>query len=238
MSDGKLNSKPADLLFDELEELDLLKDSLTGLKLQEEDLSGLSARIQKRFEEQKEAAAKEGTVSRARQLLLLNALLRTRKTLRGVTNLDLGSKVELKLICDDLQGWPRMLIVPLAKDQDLIDLPQFEVSGVERSGIAEFVARIPGSNVREELLLHREDDLSRVSRTLKRNLRLYLDKLTEEILNPRKFPEQNIQPVETKQIIEDGPALRDVNLFEEGFQEDVLEKLPQLEEIKLLEGLE
>ena len=121
----------------------------------------------------------------------------------------------------------------------LIELSNFEVTGSERPGVVEITMRIPGTSFKEELLISRQEDLQRISRTLKRNIRLYLDQLTDEIIKP-KFRASVSAPVEEVAVkaLNEGQALKEVNLFEERANDNILETLPQLEEIQVLKGLD
>ena len=222
----------------ELDQLDLLGGDSPSSK-SEDDISTFSARIQKRFEDQREVQKREDDGARLRQYYLLTALLRARKTLRGVSLLKLGNNVELELLCDDFQGWPRILVIPNHAKDDLIELSNFEVTGSERPGVVEITMRIPGTSFKEELLISRQEDLQRISRTLKRNIRLYLDQLTDEIIKP-KFRASVSAPVEEVAVkaLNEGQALKEVNLFEERANDNILETLPQLEEIQVLKGLD
>jgi len=224
-------------LIEELDQFDLFQSPPESSveKDLDSDFTTFSARIQKRFEEKKEAEEKEGTSIRYRHSLLLAALLKARKAVRGVSSLNLGGRVELDIVCDDLQGWPRISIIPRQGD-DCLELSHFEISGIERSGLAEITMRIPGSQLREDLLINKDEDLLRVSRTLKRNLRLYLDQLTEEIINPKVMPETPKNGASEK--IAEKTALKEVDLFEDHHVADLLEKLPQMDEVEALKGFE
>ena len=225
--------------IEELDQLDLLGSDNSPSGGSEVDISTFSARIHKRFEEQKEVQKREDDGARLRQFYLLSALLRARKILRGVSQLKLGNNVNLEIVCDDFQGWPRVLITPNHSKDDLIELSHFEVTGSERPGVVEITMRIPGTSFKEELIISKPDDLQRVSRVLKRNIRLYLDQLTDEIIKP-KFRASAIAPVQENAIkaLNEGQALKEVNLFEDHSNGNVLETLPQLEEIQALNGLE
>jgi hypothetical protein len=237
LSDPKPPSDLSSSLL-ELDQLDLLSGDTSSFNRSDVDVSTFSARIQKRFDEQKEVQKREDEGARLRQYFLLSALLRARKVLRGVAKLKLGNLVDLEIICDDFQGWPRILLTPNHIEDDLIDLPNFEVTGGERPGFVEVTIRIPGSSFKEELLISKEEDLLRIARILKRNLRLYLDQLTDEIIKPRqRTVAVKAEPTAVKALHE-GAALKEVDLFEEGTNREVLETLPQLEEIQALKGFE
>ena len=203
-------------------------------------MSTFSARIQKRFEEQKEVQKREDDGARTRQFYLLSALLRARKILRGVSLLKLGNSVNLEVVFDDFQGWPRILIIPNHVKDDLIELSQFEVTGSERPGVVEITMRIPGTSFREELLISKQEDLLRVTRVLKRNIRLYLDQLTDEIIKPKFKDSTNKAEIDVPVVksLNEGQALKEVNLFEERFGDEVLDTLPQIEEIQSLKGFD
>lgn len=221
----------------ELDQLDLLGSEGPPGK-PEVDISSFSARIQKRFEEQKEVQKREDDGARQRQLYLLSALLRARKILRGVSQLKLGNNVLLEILYDDFQGWPRILITPNHAEDDLIELSQFEVTGCERPGVVELTIRIPGTSFREELLISKQEDLQRVTRILKRNIRLYLDQLTDEIIKP-KFKPVIAAAVEEPVVkaLNEVHALKEANLFEE-HNDETLETLPELDVIHALDGLD
>jgi len=213
----------------ELDELDLFSnaDPLAqddSLNLQ---LTALSSRMQKRFEEHREAESQAEKDARSRHLILMTGLMRARKILRGVANLQIGGGVELKLVCDDLQGWPRIAILPRKIDDPDIQLSGFEVSGTDRSGISQI--EVLGGKIREQLLLPRPEDLDRIPRLMKRVVRFYLDTLAEEILSAKRKPAEEKLP---EKIIEEapspGPALHGADLFEEALGEDILETLPEL----------
>lgn len=222
----------------ELDQLDLL-GSTNDSSQPDVVLSTFSARIQRRFEEQKEVQKREDDGARARQFYLLSALLRVRKILRGVSLLKLGNNVTLEVTFDDFQGWPRILISPNHLKDDLIELSQFEVTGSERPGVVEITMRIPGTSFKEELIISRQEDLLRVSRILQRNIRLYLDQLTDEIIKPR-FKDSTKAAVEANAVrsLSEGQALKEVNLFEERSGDEVLDTLPQLEELEALKGFD
>jgi hypothetical protein len=216
----------------EIEELDLLSKQVTpspddtlGLKL-----SALSARMQKRFEEHKEAENRSELDARQRHLLLLQALLKVRKILKGVSALDIGAGVELKLVCDDFQGWPRVQIVPKRVDDPALEYPSFEVTGHDRGGVAQL--ELNSTVIREHHLLLKDEDLERLPRVMKRVIRFYLDSLVEEILSVSKRPkEEELKPVEAEPVSQ---AFVGVDLFEDALGEDFLEKLPELEQLEKL----
>lgn len=215
----------------EFEELDLFAEAVPspedtlGLKL-----SSLSARMQKRFEEHKEAESQSEQDARARHLLLLRGLLRVRKILKGISALDVGVGIELRFVCDDFQGWPRVLIAPRKVDEPDIDYSHFEVTGNDRGGVAQL--EMNSTSIREQLLLLKDDDLERIPRIMKRVIRFYLDSLVEEIVSVNKRPkEDELKPVETEPAPQ---ALVGADLFEEGLGEDFLERLPELEQLEKL----
>lgn len=222
----------------ELDQLDLLGNHKDPGK-SDVDLSTLSARIQRRFEEQKEVQKREDDGARIRQFYLLSALLRARKILRGVGLLKLGNSVRLDVISDDYQGWPRILVYPNHLKDDLIELSQFEVTGSERPGVVEITMRIPGTSFKEELLISKQEDLLRVTRVLKRNVRLYLDQLTDEIIKPT-FKNSIKAPEDTAVVksLNEGEALKEIDLFEDRSGDELLDTLPQLEEIQSLKGFD
>jgi hypothetical protein len=222
----------------ELDQLDLLGGESTPGK-SEVDISTFSARIQKRFEEQKEVQKREDDGARIRQFFLLSSLLRARKILKGVSQLKLGNNVDLQIVCDDFQGWPRILIEPNHAKDDLIELSSFEVTGSERQGVVELTMRIPGTSFKEELIISKQEDLQRVTRILKRNIRLYLDQLTDEIIKPRYRDSGKVAADEVPvKALNEGQALKEVDLFEDHSGGEVLDTLPQLEDIQSLDGLE
>jgi len=234
-----------DKLAIELDSLDLLKgsdekggpDDLSEESL-EKTLSVFSARIHKRFEEHREAESQADRESRERQVLLLSALMRSRKLMRGVINLDLGPDIELTLISDDLQGWPRMVLVPRLRPNPDVKLSFFEVSGTDRAGFAQLDFFISSGVLREQFLLFRQDDLGKVAKLLKRAIRQFFDSLAEEIIKPAvnpDIPEPVAGPSPEPQPESD--SFHAADLFEESTTADVLERLSETEEIKSLPEL-
>lgn len=224
----------------ELDELDLFgsgdelaqsPDDSIGLQL-----SALSARMQKRFEEHREAESQAEQDARSRQGILLLALMRIRKILRGVASLDIGAGVELKLSCDDLQGWPRMTVTPRKVDDADLEFSTFEVTGNDRSGVSQIDIQTNSGKIREQLLLMREEDLERVPRLMKRVVRFYLDSLAEEILSAKKKPkfEEKLAPAAIEELHPASEALKSADLFEDALEEEILETLPELEQLQKL----
>lgn len=238
MSEGKsvISRSPA---IAELDQLDILGSGNPTAEKSEVDISTFSARIQRRFDEQREVQKREDDGVRQRQYFLLVALSTARKILRGVSELKLGNSVVLNLVCDDFQGWPRILVSPNHAQDDLIELSNFEVTGSEKQGVVELIMRIPGTGFKEELLISKEEDLQRVTRILKRNIRLYLDQLTDEIIKPKykASSKSKSEEIPVKSLSE-SQSLKDVNLFEENSGDEVLDTLPKLEEVQALDGLD
>lgn len=221
----------------ELDEYDLLNGESTISEASDDlGLSALSARMQKKFEAHKEAESQAAKEAKERHTLLLTALMRARKILRGVASLDLGADIELRLLCDDLQGWPRIGIKPKKKSQPLRELSIFEIVGNDRSGAAQLEMKTDSGSIREELMLFRTEDLDKLPRLMKRIIRTFLDGLAEEVMRPMKEIEEKIATPE--EISPQSEALKSADLFEEAVDADGLDRLPEIDNLGALDGFD
>ena len=110
----------------------------------------------------------------------------------------------------------------------------FEVIGTDRGGVAQIEMQTNTGSLRDQLMLFRQEDLGKLPRLMKRLIRAYLDALAEEILKPKpKVVEEKITPVAEEPSAQ-AEALKSADLFEDAVEEDILETLPQLNELEAL----
>jgi hypothetical protein len=234
-------------LTSELEDLDLLSsDGPNGSNEDAVDLSAtldaFNSRIQRKRREQELADNSAEKLARARQKLLLSAMIKIRKSLAEVVKLDLGDRFHLELEADDWQGWPRLTVRLLDKKRPNAEYPPFQVLSHDRNARSTIEILYSAERDLETLHLHSDGDLQRIPLILKKCVRFFLDSVAEIVLAAHgrvDLDAEEDEDFKKRELLEQPPAQEQETPFANGndfFVDDAhdkkgfLEKLPELGE--------
>ncbi len=230
-----------------LEELDLFEvDSSSPVT--ETDLSStaqaFSSRMQRKIKEQEKALSIAEEETKTRHHTMLKALMGIRRSLTDVTRIDLGERFKFMLQADDWNGWPRLTI----RLQDKIiagsNYPIFQVTAHDRKsrGIIELIYN--QSDSPEIVSFAHNNDLKRLAMILKKCVRSYLDLIGEIVLNADNDSDEHYDNIESS-LPEEQTTTHNSNeaqlsgdLFEESFDQNVLESLPEIDDLESLPELD
>lgn len=233
--------KTPKILPEELEALDILdgeKARGSGLSA---TLDAFSTRIQRKKKEQEALDSSAERAARERQQHLLEAMVQVRRALREVSRLDLGDHFRFSLICDDVQGWPRVLLKLHEFEKPNAEHPFFEVVPYDRNSRAVLNIVFGVDRKEEQTILSSKEDIRRLSMMLKRYIRTFLDETADIVVRAKSasepmvegdaLPTQAVQAEETrKDLLCEGEDFLDSDQF----GKDIFEKLPTLDEVDAL----
>lgn len=198
-------------------------------------LGAFAARIQRRKKEQEQQDSSAEQAAKTRQKMLLQAMMKIRKALAEVVKLDLGELFMLDFDCDDFQGWPRFTIRLIDSRNTEREYPYFQVNAHDRHSRA--TIEIVTFNQKDDvvtLFLDSDNDLPRVSLTLKKNVRTYLDIVADTVLSAEKqamfdhdgaLPSVPIEePAEEEDPTQKAIGAKE-DFYEEGIEHDIFEKV-------------
>jgi hypothetical protein len=247
-----------DSFVDELDEFDLLSPgSVTkgseNVSLQT-DLSttarAFNTRIQRKKKEQEEEGEQAEKVAKARHLLMLRALMNLRKSLRDLIRVDLGERFRLTLAADDWLGWPRLTIKLQDKLATEKEYSPFVVTAHDRYDAGTIEIAYCEGFPPERISLARDFDLKRLPNLLRKCVRTYLDYVGDIVLRAERKQTQTLaardDSLEKKSIDEfvetDAGAKKEqpqltADLFMETYQDDIFDKLPELDQLEALPEL-
>jgi hypothetical protein len=265
MSDADKHSVPLDpadeeidSFVDELDEFDLLRPGSaakgSGNASLQTDLSttarAFNTRIQRKKKEQEEESEQAEKIARARHLLMLRALMNLRKSLRDLIRVDLGERFRLTLSADDWLGWPRLTIKLQDKLATEKEYFPFVVTAHDRYDAGTIEIAYCDGFPPERISLARDFDLKRLPNLLRKCVRTYLDYVGDIVLRSERKQTQALaardDSLEKKSIDEfvegnaqvkkEQPQLT-ADLFTESYQDDIFDKLPELDQVEALPDL-
>lgn len=195
-------------------EHDLDNEVISGL---ETTVEGFAARLQQKLTQKALAEDDQLVRQKARQSVVLHGLKTIRRAFQDTCRIALGDRFSLGLKVDDFEGWPRlrlMLIDKFAPANIEYVLAVTAFNRPERAGI-EF--RDVSNKAIGRILLEDDNKLDRLPAVLKKQVREYLDKVAEYVLNPRPVSDVVTEGVPTEKIEErpEDKLLAAENLFME-----------------------
>ena len=233
----------------EVGELDLLNrpaDVDGGITDLSATVGAFAARMQRRKKEQAELNDVEGQATRARQQLLLKAMVKIRRSLEEVVRIDLGDRFKLELHKDDLHGWPRLTLKLIDRVKRNDDFPSLRVVSHDRQARGAIEITYLPDQPMEQLALCKEAEFNRLPTVLKMCVRSFLDRVGEIVLSAEHPDDQDLEEAEALRAAMSAPAKAKVapandeqigttDFFDEGYSErDSFERLPELDHVDSL----
>jgi hypothetical protein len=236
-----IKTPPQEQIDLEIGELDLLQGPVNLAAT----LDAFNNRFQKKKQEKEDLVAQASQIKQLRQAVMLQAMMIIRRSLREVARVNVGDSFSLFLTMDDLNGWPRLELGLRENYAPEREYPSFNIITHDRGerGLLEFqfIRTVPVLNA-ETIYLSQESDLIKVNSVLKKCVRRFLDVVEEVILNASSSSlicDEDEGELERTELENNaGDADRNTALvhtsdhsgdfFEEGFEEEILDKLPSL----------
>ena len=206
--------------------------------------------MQRKKQEQEKAESAVLQATRERRLMMLQELVKIRKSFFDVARIDLGERFEITLGEDDLHGWPRLTlrlsdhVLPKKKYASL----RISANDWHSRGNIEISYGDPEKT--ETISLANEAELLRLSLTLKKCVRSYLDDVGDIVLEAERKPDLDAEDdprlEKDSELYGDGgkesskddrKALSD-DVFTETGEQDALDTLPTIDDVEVLPGLD
>lgn len=207
-------------------------------------VGAFAVRMQRRKKERAEQVDTAGHQAKLRQQLLLESMVKIRRSLEEVVRIDLGDRFRLTLQKDDLHGWPRLAIRLVDRLKPVAEYPIFRILSHDRQNRAAVEITYLEEGPPEILSLAKEADFKRLPTTLKKCVREYLDKIGEIVLKSEHAdgPDDDDRAIAADRdlVAKDEPrppvAGDEVDFFDDAYAyQDGFEKLPELEETETLD---
>ncbi|MCC6932819.1 MAG: hypothetical protein IT292_06155 [Deltaproteobacteria bacterium] len=192
----------------------------------------------------KEQELKVGEAEQAlqeRHLNLLKSVMHIRRSLSDICRIDLGKRFDFELLKDDWQGWPRVRVKLIDKEQKNDELPYLQVTAHDRGGQGTIEIFYLTLQKPYAVSVADANDFSHLPQMLKRAVRGFLDLVTETIIkisslnntadeDQRNLAKKNLSNFEEQKINlhEETLFVKDVEL------EQMLDSLPALDEVSVL----
>ena len=203
-------------------------------------VSAFQGRMNKQIKAREEAIQEADEATTRRQMRVLEQMVKIRKSLRQVAELDLGFRFSFKLVLDDWEGWPRMIVQLVDSVNPIAEFAVLQVIASDRleDGLLEF--QYADEKDPETLELGDVRNVRKVPSLLKKCVREHLDMIAELIDEEEsKMPSSGEQGMEDdkKEEAEEEPkkGMKRANSFSSDiFQDDeppsMDDKLPELED--------